>query len=207
MSGCDPMPDPSIAVALLAAGRSRRFDGDKLTAQLAGDPLWHHAARAAERAGFQRRLLICRDGMQAAFAREGWTTIANPDADRGMATSIRAAVEACGPATRLVVMLADMPFVDASHLRMLAQAQETLFSRYPDGSSGVPAGFARADFASLASLDGQGGAQSLARAPGARSIAPENPIALKDIDTRLDLAEARGLPLSDPESGQPSSSA
>ncbi|MBD58748.1 MAG: hypothetical protein CL808_01315 [Citromicrobium sp.] len=192
MSGSALVLDPSITLALLAAGQSRRFDGAKLEAMLGDRPLWHHAACAAERAGFRSRLLVCRAGASPAFAREGWRVVENPEADRGIGSSIRAAVQASGAASRLVVMLADMPFVESRHLRALALASETVFSRYPDGSGGVPAGFSRADFGRLTGLE-SGGAQQLAREGRGRALAPAEDRSLVDVDTRDDLARARQI--------------
>lgn len=181
----DPLP-PSITFVLLAAGSGSRFGGGKLLAPLAGQPLWHHAADAAARAGFATRIMVTRDDGPA--APDGWQRIVNAAPDEGIASSIRAGVAAAGGADRIVLALADMPFVDPAHLRALALADGTVFTAQPDGGRGIPAGFGRAAFAVLSSLTGDRGAGGAAWRDA--KVLSADPGSLRDIDTPADLGAA-----------------
>ena len=192
-SASDPLLEPSIAFALLAAGGAQRFGGRKLLADLGGRPLWRWAAASAESAGFATRILVVPegDGLAGAFDAEGWSVSVNGRWREGIASSIRLACEIAGPARRLVIALADMPFIEPVHLRSLAVSKGAAFTGYPGGRRGVPAAFPHEDFAALAALHGDRGAGALAWTANAASIAPTWPESLLDIDTADDLDRAR----------------
>ena len=179
---------PDVALVLLAAGRASRFGGGKLLAPLDGKPLVEWAMEAADAAGFARKIVVCRpdDGI---VERKGWTRQDNPDADLGLSTSIRCGVEAAEHASRIVITLADMPFVDPGHLRQLGNGSGVEFTAYPDGRRGCPAAFPPSEYPALRALEGDRGAASL-DVPDARLIAPSDPATLRDIDTPHDLAAA-----------------
>ena len=177
--------DPSISLVLLAAGRGRRFGGDKLAIELDGRPLWKWSAQAAEEAGFQTRYLVV-GAHSSVGPRSGWQRVLSPDADRGMGASIAAGVAAAEACLRVVIALADMPYVEARHLRLLGEGAGAIFTRQADGSAGAPAAFDRVSFAQLRSLDGGRGARSL-QIPGASIVEPNGPDMLLDIDTPGDL--------------------
>lgn len=176
--------DPSVALILLAAGRSERFGGDKLTASFQGKPLWEWAAQAAEDAGFVRRYLVV-GGHSSVGSRRGWQRVLNADAEQGMGTSIAAGVAAAADHQRVVIALADMPNMRAGHLRRLAGSGGTVFTRQADGSAGTPAAFDKASFARLRSLDGERGARSL-EFPDARIVEPDSKALLLDVDKPSD---------------------
>lgn len=194
MSDSGPGLDRGIAFALLAAGSARRFGGAKLSAELDNRPLLRWAAEAAGEAGFQTRLLIVASADQSDFglAREGWTVVANPESETGIASSICAAARAARHSGRLVLSLADMPFVSPAHYRTIAMAEGVVFTRYPMGRLGVPAGFDRQGIAQLGNLRGDSGASSLAW-PKATTITPPSDDELFDIDSADDLAKARSI--------------
>jgi CTP:molybdopterin cytidylyltransferase MocA len=195
MNGCATGLDPAIAVALLAAGRASRFGADKLAAELAGKPVWQWAADAVAAAGFQARIAVVGpDGTPAGLARQsGWQIACNQNPADGLASSIRLAVHAAASARRLVIVLADMPFVDAAHLRALAFGDGAAFTRLPGGRGGVPAAFPASDFAVLAALEGDRGAAALADRPGTVLIEPAAREALLDVDRPADLARAAAI--------------
>ena len=195
MSGSAPSLDPTIVFALLAAGGALRFGGGKLAATLADKPVWSWAAKAAATAGFVERICIVRDGW--APARElqapGWSVVVNPDADTGISSSIKLACTAAGPCRRLVIALADMPFVTSGHLRTLAQLEGVAFTRYPSGKIGVPAAFPRDAFPSLAMLEGDRGAASLDWGSDLTTVTADSPDTLIDVDAPDDLARASAM--------------
>lgn len=177
--------DTGIALILLAAGRSERFGGDKLAAEFRGKPLWTWAATAAEKAGFQHLYIVMAPHSSIAPDAR-WNRVLNTEAERGMGTSIAAGVAAAKAHERVLIALADMPRVTASHLRTLAQASGPLFTRQSDGKAGCPAAFDSASFAELRELDGDRGARILA-GPNANMVEPAAPDMLVDIDRRREL--------------------
>ncbi len=191
MTGCADKLDPSIAVALLAAGKGERFAGDKLASQLGKRPLWQWAAEAAVRAGYVTRFVVISEHSAELFSGSSWQITVNADASEGLASSIRCATQAAKDCSRLVLLLADMPFVEAAHLRSLALGEGVLFTRYPDGRHGIPAGFPAAMFARLGSLRGDRGAGAHSWSHGASALSPVSPDSLSDIDTAADLALAQ----------------
>ena len=181
-----PPLDPAIALILLAAGRSERFGSDKLTALFRGRPLWEWAAAAAENAGFESLYLVIGEHSHVT-PRERWQPVVNPDAERGLGTSIAAGVRAAAHHDRVVIALADMPLMEPAHLRLLGQETGAIFTRQPDGSAGSPAAFRQEHFVQLQSLDGDRGARSLSL-PRALVIEPSTCGMLVDIDTPSDIA-------------------
>ena len=178
--------DTGIGVILLAAGRSKRFGSNKLMIDFRGKELWEWSARAIEAAGFESRYLIVRSDSPIP-TREGWNRIENPMAERGMGSSISVGIEAAKHHDRVVIALADMPFLETSHLRLLASGTGQIFTRYTDDGVGCPAAFDRESFDKLARLEGDHGAKVL-HDPDSRTISPTSSQTLFDIDTEHDLA-------------------
>lgn len=176
---------PSVAV--LAAGRGRRFGGGKLEIDCAGRPLGRWALDAVELAGLgQGTVLTGPDGVSFA---QGWTVLVNPAPEAGLGSSLalaaRAALDRGDEA--LLVLLADMPLVTPGHLRRLATMSAPAATRHPDGHPGVPALLDRALLEKAAELAGDRGAGQLL---GGATLVEPPPGMLRDVDTREDLAEA-----------------
>ena len=178
----------TTAIVLLAAGASHRFGGGKLEAEIGGRPVRDYAFAAAERASFDRRIVVTTD---TELMREGWDVAVNAKADEGIASSIRTGIVAASDADRAVLALADMPFVLTSHFDALAKGEGVVFTRYPDERSGIPAAFPSSAFERLLALRGDRGASALGF-ENAASIALDAE-ALFDIDTPADLDRARAI--------------
>jgi molybdenum cofactor cytidylyltransferase len=180
-------------IVLLAAGRGARFGTGKLTADLHGRPLWQWAADAAVAAGYHHRHIITNDPTIAQCAEaDGWTVHPNPIAEEGVASSIRIAAELAASSPRLVISLADMPFVEPDHLRRLGSDDQTAFTRQPDGRPGVPAGFPASALSALQALAGNRGAGGLDW-PAAKLLDVTDTDCLFDVDTATDLDAARSI--------------
>ena len=190
-NGCAPPSDLQAAFVLLAAGRGARFGDGKLLADLCGRPLWQWAIASAREAGFRDLHVVANDpAITADCAAEGIACHPNPCAEEGIASSIRVGVSATTHAWRVVLALADMPFVGHGHLRRLGQSHGAAFTRQADGRPGVPAAFGREALERLLTLGGDRGAASLDW-PNAQSIEAEEDACLLDVDTPAALEEAR----------------
>ena len=188
MSDCVPPLGSDVVFALLAAGKSERFGGDKLAARLGNTTLLERAIAAVDQAKFTNKLLIVSRWRNVAEP-EGWRRVVNEDAASGMASSICCALKHAGDANRFVLGLADMPFVPPDHLRNLARATGVVFTRQADGSNGAPAAFPKSEWHRLRDLSGDRGAGSLVW-DGARSIDIGETERLQDIDTPSDLEQS-----------------
>ena len=180
-----PATKGKTGVVLLAAGQGKRFGGDKLTAGFRGRPLWEWAAETAENVAFSERILVVGPDSAITGSPE-WKLAVNHAPGRGMGTSIATGARALTDSDRVVIMLADMPLVSRAHIVRLLAAQDTAFTRYPDGSAGCPAIFTRSVFPLLETLSGDRGAKSL-DLPAADLVAPACEVELADVDSARDL--------------------
>lgn len=183
-----------VALVLLAAGRSRRFDGDKLSEPFLDKPLAFHVVTALARVPFLTRIAIVSD-TALDFASLGYRVVQNPDPSLGQARSLCYGVQAAkeAGADAVMVALADMPRVTASHIYRLFDAADgpATIVASSDGTHPMPpALFGRDMFGRLLDLEGDEGARDLVRR-GHHVVA--SPAELVDIDTREDLAELREL--------------
>ncbi|MFA7588495.1 MAG: NTP transferase domain-containing protein, partial [Novosphingobium sp.] len=85
----------SIAFVVLGAGAARRFGGRKLDADLNGKVLGRWATDAVEKTGATDRFIVVQPDPPD-FVRElnGWHLISNAEYERGIGTSIHAAITA-----------------------------------------------------------------------------------------------------------------
>jgi molybdenum cofactor cytidylyltransferase len=185
----------NLAVALLAAGRSTRFGAaDKLSADLGGRPLIAWAAAAGLRVDAAHHFMVAPADAAFIATAPGYQLLINPSPERGMASSLRIAAKAAqdAGAAALLILLADVPFVQTDHLRRLTSAgarpSQAIFTRSPSGIAQPPALFPAAMFPHLLALEGDHGARALAH--DALHIDADAD-QLLDIDREQDLAEAR----------------
>lgn len=176
-----------IAVAVLAAGQSRRFGSDKMIADLDGIPLGLHIAKTVAPMGFGWRFAICSKGAALVqhFFRLGFETIENASPERGQSHSLHLAVRAAEAieAKALLILLADMPFVSRAHIA--AVIAEGGLAASTDGDKPMPpALFPRSCWPDLLRTIGDSGARlHLANA----KLVTAPPHELRDIDVAADL--------------------
>jgi CTP:molybdopterin cytidylyltransferase MocA len=167
---------PAVAALLLAAGASRRLGAVKQLLRDEHDvPLTARLAKTALEAGCVPVLVVTGSAAEEVerAVREaldddttGVTFVRNAAWAEGMATSIRAGVEAAGASDAVLLLAADQPAVTAAHLRALLAAHARhggrVVSTY-DGVHGIPAVWPRADHAALCALTGDRGAKAVLR--------------------------------------------
>lgn len=176
-------------LVLLAAGRSERFGGGKLAADLGGVPLGLHVVHALAELPFRARVAVVGPAALD-YAAHGFRVIRNGDPARDMASSLRLGVAAAEGAAVLLA-LADMPCVTATHVRRLFDAAEgdhAVVASTNGARPSPPALFGRARFAALLQVTGDKGARELIA--GARHV-PAPAGELVDVDTVEELEALR----------------
>ncbi|MDQ2879059.1 MAG: nucleotidyltransferase family protein [Pseudomonadota bacterium] len=180
---------------LLAAGRSGRFGNvDKLTEPFLGRPLALHVVTALEDVPFMARIVV-KNGTDLDFESLGYRVIHNERPEIGMSESLKLGVAEArdAGAAAVLIALADMPRVTATHIYRLLDAADSADAviASSDGETPSPPAIFGADrFAELLELDGDEGARHLVRA--GRHVVT-TPTELLDIDTPADLAKLRAF--------------
>ncbi len=195
-------PFSQTALLLLAAGASKRFGpGDKLLADLRGQPVLAHAAKVLQDQIVGTRIAVVgpdQDARASVAATAGWTIVRNPDAFKGQATSLLAGLRSAAEQpdiAHVLILLADMPLVSETHLMALQRAVHEGAPAAMSLTNGVlcpPAIVSRKTFQDLMHIDGdQGAKQAIARLPGMCSIAmpPNEAIDIDTIDDLLRVSE------------------
>ena len=196
------MTDESpCALLLLAAGGSQRLGEPKQLKAIEGEPLIRRAARTAlavRLAGGQPHPVVLVLGAHAERIRPHLQDlpiafVENPLWSEGMASSLRAGLgrilEVKPQVRGVLVMLADQPLLEASHLEAILATQrssgrDVIASHYGD-HLGPPAYFAREHFPALQALRGDVGAKALLKSLNALPV-PVSADAGEDLDTPED---------------------
>ncbi|MFN0218519.1 MAG: NTP transferase domain-containing protein [Hyphomicrobium sp.] len=195
-----------IGAALLAAGRSQRFgDDDKLLSVIGGQPLIRRAIAAFEASSVAEIVVVTpidADRLMAAGGQGRWRYVANPDAEDGMATSLRVGLSALGEdCAGALVALADMPYCSAAMIDDLcaafaqANGEAIVFPENPDGRQGHPVLWPRRLFGDLLKVQGDKGGKAIlsANRDAWHPVPIADETAFFDVDTASDLDAARKL--------------
>jgi molybdenum cofactor cytidylyltransferase len=186
---------------LLAAGRGRRFDPagqrNKLLQPLAGDDLVVVASARKLLAAVPRVVAVVPvddGGVAGRLAALGCDVTVCPDAASGMAASLTHAIRyslVSEPAPQAwLVALGDMPYVEVSTLRLLADALAAgagIAAPVLDGRRGNPVGFNAIHLDALLALRGDQGARRLLQTCYVTEVPVDDPGIFRDIDTPSDL--------------------
>ena len=183
----------SIAAIVLAAGAGRRMGGPKALLVVEGETLLRRAARAALAAGCAPVAAVVGP-WDPELEDLDVLVVPNPEADEGMASSLRAGLAALPDDVEAVLVLAvDQPAVDADLLRGLlalfrASAGRPAACTYAD-TLGIPAVLPAHLFPDLRALRGDRGAKAILVREGAASL--PFPEGAQDLDRPEDLGRIR----------------
>jgi CTP:molybdopterin cytidylyltransferase MocA len=165
---------------------------DKLLEPVGGEPLLRRLARAALATGAPVTVALPPDrpAREAALAGLALARVTVPDPSEGMGASLRAGVAALPEGEAVLVLLADLPEIEAEDLATMLRAARSapeaiLRATAADGTPGHPVLFppwARGD---LLEARGDAGARDLIRREAARVVTVPLPgaRAITDLDT------------------------
>lgn len=193
------MNDDLLFALILAAGAAKRYGSTKQLATYGGQTLVARAVRLAEASCDARTLLVVgkeHHAVTAACRPQRGFFIYNPDFADGIAGSIRRGVRCLSEqAGGILLLLADQPLIDLSHLSSLEDAwraapEKIIASGYAN-TLGPPAIFPRTVFSELISLHGDRGAKSLLEADRDRVQTIIYERGASDVDVPTDLERLR----------------
>jgi CTP:molybdopterin cytidylyltransferase MocA len=189
-----------LSILILAAGSSSRMrGGDKLLERVEGQPQIRRAVSEALDTGLPVFVTLApaKRARIDALAGLGFTAVPVPDADSGMAASLRRGIAACAPGA-VMLHLADLPDIGAEDLRTLIAAHDAapdLILRATDetGRPGHPVIFPDWARPELSALKGDEGARRVLQAHAAhlRPVPLPGLGATTDLDTPEDWANWR----------------
>lgn len=196
LAGSGAPKAPKIAAIVLAAGRSSRMaPANKLFVEIDGKTMLARAVEAADASQAAETIVVVgNDAARAKAALPGFRTIDNPDYASGLASSVRAGIAAvAADFDGAVVLLGDMPMVNAGHVDRLIAAFSPVEGRAicvsaHGGKRGNPVLWGKEFFAEILALDGDQGARAVMRKHEDRLC--EVPMPDDGVLVDLDTAEA-----------------
>lgn len=194
-----------ISAVVLAAGRSTRMGEAKQMLRLGGRSMLERTLENVGASGVQEVVLVLGFAAEA-IRREisepsldGVRVVVNENYKSGMASSLRAGLEAASPAMdAALIVLADQPFVRPDTMRRLFEVHRDSGAKIVapsyEGRRGNPVLLDRSIFAEAMSLEGDVGCRAIFanHADGMVCIEVDDPAVLADIDTREDYERLRG---------------
>jgi molybdenum cofactor cytidylyltransferase len=194
------MPRERIAGVVLAAGLSSRMGTNKMLLQLGGTSMVRRAVSTALGAGLDPVVAVVgheSGRIRAELAGLPCMAVENAEYARGMNTSLRAGIRALPDDVEgAVVLLGDMPLVDAAMLRSLADGfrrdrAKLLVSTYGEVLA-PPILYARALFGELRALDDEACGKSVVKRHRGEAVELPWPAErLTDLDVPEDLQRIR----------------
>ena len=183
-----------VGAIVLAAGFSSRFSSSKLLAHLSnGKSVFQQTVeRIAE--VFPDRLVVTRPEMAAQLQvlAQGTSILSFEHAEQGMGATLAFAARQIGDWDGCMVCLGDMPFIEVSTYRRIAEkiTADSIVTPTFNSKMGNPAAFGKTFFTDLGALTGDSGGRKLTSIypQAVRELQVSDPGILQDIDTQEELA-------------------
>ena len=183
-----------VGAIVLAAGFSSRFGSSKLLAHLSnGKSVFQQTVeRIAE--VFPDRLVVTRPEMAAQLQvlAQGTSILSFEHAEQGMGATLAFAAQQIGDWDGCMVCLGDMPFIETSTYRRIADniTADSIVTPTFNSKMGNPAAFGKNFFTDLGALTGDTGGRKLTSIypQAVRELQVSDPGILQDIDTQEELA-------------------
>ena len=183
-----------IGAIVLAAGFSSRFGSSKLLAHLSnGKSIFQQTVERI--AGvFPDRLVVTRPEMAAQLQSlaQGTSILSFEHAEQGMGATLAFAAQQIGDWDGCLVCLGDMPFIETSTYRRIADniTADSIVTPTFNSKMGNPAAFGKNFFTDLGALTGDTGGRKLTSIypQAVRELQVSDPGILQDIDTLEELA-------------------
>ena len=181
----------NLAAIVLAAGSARRFGSDKLSAPFHGEPLVHHAIRAARAAPVDRVIVVGSERLAIGEWPERPPVELVRIASNALSESLKAGIAATGESDGAFVFLGDMPLIPHGIAARLSARLYGHFAVVPRhaGANGHPVLLSRRAFGEVIGLSGDEGAgRLLKRRDDVAFVDVAEEAILLDVDRAEDLA-------------------
>ncbi|MEL7331035.1 MAG: nucleotidyltransferase family protein [Cyanobacteria bacterium J06560_2] len=188
-----------VAIAILAAGQGSRLQSPvpKPLVLFQGQPLIFHALRAAQESSLAPILTVVGYQARQVSARlpDKIGVVANPNWRTGLASSVRAALEALeanAHISAVCIGLADQPLISAVVYQRLAAAYRqgaTLAVATYTGKRQNPVLIARSLWPTAHKIRGDQGIKQIMQQHVVQEVCCEDVASAADIDTRADLLQ------------------
>jgi molybdenum cofactor cytidylyltransferase len=184
-----------LAAIVLAAGAGSRFGGGKMNAAFRGEPLVHHAVRAARAAPVERVIVVARPEVDVGDWRGAPEVVRVRIESDAISASLKAGIAAAEGFDGAFVFLGDMPLVPHDLAGRLTSILGDSIAAVPRhaGKNGHPVLFSAQAFPALTALEGDQGAGAMLKSR--RDIAfDECPVAtiFLDVDRAEDIGRLEG---------------
>lgn len=180
-------PPMRVTGILLAAGRGQRMEGElKPLHRVGGKTMLARALAFLEPLGLAEIVVVLGHRAEEIIPHvTGARVVLNPHWEEGMASSIRAGVEAALEADRVLVMPVDLPeLTDPEVGRSLLRAEGLIVAPVHGGRRGHPVRFDRRLFPELLALRGDRGAAELLARHGVTLVEVDTPAIYRDRDSQ-----------------------
>ena len=191
------MDEKQFGIVILAAGQSKRFNGNKLIAEYKGKMLFEHTLdTVASVGGCPVYVVTAQDVIREAAERLGFSVVRNDKPEFGISLSLRLGLGACledhPGVDGILFCVCDQPGLKADTIKkILREAAEypgSIIRLRADRTYGNPCLWDRIYFDELMSLEGDsGGRQIMGRHEDAIRYIDVPAEELSDIDRRQDL--------------------
>jgi len=191
----------NVTAIVLAAGQSRRMGEQKLLLPIDEVPMVQHILDLIGSLPFSKRILVTVPEI-AGVIRTSAEILLNPTPELGQSLSVHLGVLAAPESESLLFFTGDQPFLEASIIHKILEADDGWSIVYPMDMNGQPKSptlFAPRFRETLLALQGDaGGRQIRQQFPEVcREVRIENPWALLDVDTPAEyerIKRGRGTP-------------